>query len=263
MFIAILALKALTAGTAVLTISLIAERVSPRVAGIIAGAPLGALMSFYMLGLEQGVGFVTDSVAHAVAGMSGVLAFTVGYRAVTLRAGRYNIAKSVIGGLLAFLATATALETVDFVILTALPLTIAVCIVAGYHFRRDADIRVANPARLTLSLMALRAGLAAVTVVTMVSIAAFVGTRWTGVLMGFPFTLLPTMLIIHLTYSREHVLALLNGFPLGLGSVLTYLVTVPWTFPALGVHLGTLTSLAAAMVYLVLLSLVIRWLRRR
>ena len=257
-----LAIKAAAAGAIVLGLSVLAERVSPRIAGILSGAPLGALISFYILGVENGTGFVIASVPHAIAGMSGVLAFVAAYHWASLRVTRFNVALSALAGLFGYLVVALVFERITFTAVTALPVTVLIAALTGYLFRRTEDIRVAHPARLSLGLLALRAGSAASLVVAVVSLSKVLGPRWAGVLIGFPMTLLPTMAIVHMTYSREHVHALVLGFPLGVGSVLTYLLTVPWSFGTLGVHLGTLVALLAAWGYLIGLSLLFGLLRR-
>ena len=73
--------------------------------------------------------------------------------------------------------------------------------------------------------------------------------------MAFPMTLLPTMVIIHLSYSKEHVYALLSAFPVGLGSVIFYIVAVGETFTRFGVTVGTISALAVAWAYLMLLPI--------
>lgn len=256
-------IKAAFAGGVVLGISLIAERVSPRVAGIISGAPLGALISYLFLGAEKGVGFVTASIPHAIAGMSGVLIFVSLYHAASSRVSAYAPLIGTAAGLVGFIIVALVLRAIDFSIIGALAVAVGAASTAGYLLRRVVDIRVVTPVRMTLGLLSLRAGFAAALVVSAVGLAKALGSIWAGILMGFPMTLLPTMLIVHLTYSKEHVYAMLRGFPLGIGSVICYLLTVPTTFPAFGVVLGTLASLAVALTYLALLSAVFRWMRRR
>lgn len=263
MFLLLLAIKAAAAAAIVLGLSVLAERTTPRIAGIISGAPLGALITFYMLGLEKGTAFVVASVPHAIAGMSGVLVYVAAFHWVSLRVSRLSIAAGHFASLLAYLAAALTLERIAFTWETALPLTTVITIAVGYLFRRNEDIRVTNPARLTFGLLALRAGSAAMLVVTAVSLAKALGPSWAGVLIGFPLTLLPTMVIVQLTYSLGHVHAMLKGFPVGVGSVLTYLMVVPWSFTTLGVHLGSAVALAAAWSYLIGLTLFYRWRRRR
>lgn len=263
MDLAFLATKTAIAGVIVLGISLVAERVSPRAAGIISGAPMGALISYYFLGLEEGIDFVTASVPYAVAGMSGVMAFVCGYYVASTRVRGFNPLLSTIAGLAGFLAAAVSMRGVAFSALGGLAVAAAAALLAGTLLRRAVDIRVVAPVRMTFGLLALRAGSAAALVVSVVSLAKILGPAWAGILMGFPMTLLPSILIVHVTYSKEHAYAMLRGFPLGIGSVLSYLLSVPFSFPAFGVHLGTLASLAIALCYLAALSLLFRWRRRR
>jgi hypothetical protein len=67
---------------------------------------------------------------------------------------------------------------------------------------------------------------------------------------GFPATLLPTLLIIHLTYGRATALALLRNFPLGVVSVVIYVAGVSGFFPRLGIYAGTAAALAVSVAYL-------------
>ena len=91
---------------------------------------------------------------------------------------------------------------------------------------------------------------------------AVLGPPLGGLLMAFPMTLLPTMLIVHLTYSAAHVHAMLSAFPVGLGSVIVYIVAVSETFPHYGVTWGSLSALAAAWTYLMVLPLGFKMVRR-
>jgi uncharacterized membrane protein (GlpM family) len=262
MDLVILIIKAAFAGAIVLGISMIAERVSPRAAGIISGAPLGALISYYFLGIEQGIEFVIESIPHAVAGMSGVLVFISLYHAVSSRIERYNLLLSTLAGVLGFFCFALILQNITFSIVEGLVVAVTAALLAGFLLRRAVDIRVVAPVRMTMQLLSLRAGFAAALVVSVVGLAKILGPVWAGILMGFPMTLLPTLLIVHVTYSKEHVYAMLRGFPLGIGSVLCYLLTVPISFPALGVNFGTMASLAVALGYLAVLSMLFKWRRR-
>lgn len=263
MMIFTLVLKAVFAGAVVLGLSLTAERLSPRIAGIISGAPLGALISYYLLGLEKGVDFVAASVPHAIVGIAGVLMFVVTYHAVSIRAKKRGALKSTSAGLLAFMVIAFIVREFEFTILTALPVTAGVALLAGILFRRAEDLRVVKPVKLTFWLLVLRAGMSAILVVSVVTFAKILGPVWAGVLMGFPMIWLPTILIIELTYSREHAHAMFRGFPIGIGSVVTYLASVPWSFSTLGVHVGTIVSLGLALIYLASVTMIFTLLKHR
>jgi len=261
-----IAIKIVAAAVIVLVFSVLAERVGPRLAGILMGAPLGALISYYFVGREAGTDYVVASVPHAIAGLVGTLAFTYAYFRATARFSNlspfWNAGAGTAAGLAVYLAWSLAIQDINFTIPLALGLFLPFMAIFTLLFRRVADIKVRDPARLTPSLMAVRAGGAALLVSFISTIAVFLGPAWSGLLMGFPMTLLPTMLIVHLTYSKEHVHAFLGAFPVGIGSMVVYVVAVSETFPRFGVDLGTVSALAAAWTYLSVLTLAFRWARR-
>jgi uncharacterized membrane protein (GlpM family) len=63
----------------VVLLSLIAEWASPRIAGIASGYPLGAAISLYFIGLENGSGFAARSALFTAAGLAATIAFVGGY----------------------------------------------------------------------------------------------------------------------------------------------------------------------------------------
>jgi len=255
------ATKIAAAAVIVLGLSVVAERVSPRAAGILSGAPLGALITFYFVGMEAGTDFVVASVPHAVAGMSGTLLYVYIYYRVSAHPSRWAPLISAVAGLAGYFAVAFSFNALTFTLITGLMVIIPVMVGAGMLMRRTEMVLVRTPARLTLGLLAVRAGTAAALVSTVASLAQILGPTWAGLLVAFPMTLLPTMLIIHVTYSETHVQAMLQGFPLGIGSLITYLVAVTYTFPAFGVHVGTLAAVAASMVYLAAVPVIMRSLK--
>ena len=67
------------AGSTVLILSVVAERLASRAADIIAGAPLGALIWYYLLRIEKGIYFLTAGIPHVIVGISSVLIFAAAY----------------------------------------------------------------------------------------------------------------------------------------------------------------------------------------
>ena len=72
----ILIIKVATATAVVLGLSVLAERLGPRLAGVLMGAPLGALIDYYLS--ARGA---PNSLppAHTLLGMTGTLMFTYAY----------------------------------------------------------------------------------------------------------------------------------------------------------------------------------------
>lgn len=67
--------------------------------------------------------------------------------------------------------------------------------------------------------------------------------------------MLPFVLIIHFTYDKKHVYAILENVPKGIGSLVVYSLAVSVTYPTYGVYGGTLIAYALATTYLVLIHL--------
>ena len=255
----ILFIKIIATTVFVLGFSILAERCSPRLAGILMGAPLGALVSYFFIGQEAGPEYVVAGTPFAAAGMTGTLMFTYAYYRTSVWCSdwppHWNAFSATLIGVAVYLIFIATIKGFAFNIVFALTLVIPAMFLGTFMFRKLGDLAVTAPPQLTLRLLFMRASGAALLVSLISSLATSLGPVWGGLLMAFPMTLLPTMVIIHLSYSKEHVYALLSAFPVGLGSVIVYIVAVGETFPRFGVAGGTISALAAAWVYLMLLPI--------
>ena len=257
MFDTVLMAKVLSSGGIVLGLSLLAERVGPRVAGVLSGAPLGAVMVYFFLGLEVGPEPVIASIPHAVAGLTGTLVFVFAYWRASLWPFRFGIFYSPAVGVAAFLAVVLVLSRIPFTHGAALALTGAAGIFFGLLFRARIDnLRISWRVRMTPLVVGLRVGLSTIFVVSVIGLAEILGPTWAGLLIGFPMTLLPFLLIVHMTHSREHAHALIRNFPIGIVALIIYLLSIPLTFLAFGIVPGTAVSLSAACLYLIVLPFI-------
>jgi len=243
--------KAFWSGAIVLALSLIAERVSTRLAGILSGAPIGVTMVFFFVGLERGPHYIADSVPFAIASLTGTAAFAYAYVRASQWFTKLNATMSAVCGSLAFVAVSLVLIRIPFGLIGALAVTLTSLAILGYLLRGIGDHAVDQPIRITLRLMLARSGMAALFVVCIISLAESLGSDWTGLLIGFPMTFLPTLFIIHATYGREHTHTIIQNFPFGVTSLIVYVLAVTESFPRLGVIGGTVASLLVAIAYLV------------
>lgn len=234
----------------VLGLSFLAERVSTRVAGIVAGAPQNTVLLYLFVGLDMGVEHVVSSTPHGLASFSATIAFVLAYYFASRACVRWPAAAGALAGTIVFFAIAAALSQVHFTLLEAMALTLTVVLVAHWIFKRIDFIAVTAPVRYTPGLLVLRGGIAALFIVASIAAAEILGTRWTGLLTGFPAILLPTLLIINITYGTASTHAIIRNIPLGVTSILLYILTVPITFPNFGILGGTAASLAASLLYL-------------
>lgn len=247
-----LAAKALWSAGIVLGLSAIAERVNTRTAGILAGAPITSVLVYLFVGLEMGPHYVVESVPHGIAAFTATLAFVIGYHRGSVWFGRNAAPLCALLGTGAFGAVALALVRVPFGIASATAMTLAAAGLSFWFFRTIEFVRVERPVRYTFRLMLLRASGAALLVIGAIKVAEALGPRWTGLMAGFPATLLPTLLILHFTYGQPQALAVIRNFPLGLGSIVLFILSVSFTFPLVGVNYGTLASLMLSLTYLML-----------
>jgi uncharacterized membrane protein (GlpM family) len=248
--------KVVWSAAVVLGLSAVAERVSMRIAGILAGAPQNVVLVYFFVGRDMGIDHVTQSTPHAIASFSATIAFALAYYWGSSYFPRYSAVAGALIGVAAFTVAAGILSTIPFTLTSATTLTLCVMGLAVWLVRRIELMPLAMPVGYTPSLLLLRGTVAAVLIVGVITLAEILGTRWTGLLTGFPTIVLPTLLIIHLTYGAAQTHAIIRNFPVGMGSIILYILSVPITFPRWGVYGGTAASLAVSFLYLAAVALI-------
>ncbi|HSO18345.1 MAG TPA: hypothetical protein VLT88_02740 [Desulfosarcina sp.] len=251
-------IKALVSIVIVLLLSLIAEWAGPRVAGIASGYPLGAAITLFFIGLENGKGFAARSALFTAAGLAATVAFVSGYllgvRLAGSRGRRTALPVSISLGLVAYGSCAGLLTFLSIDRVSA-PLIAGMAIaLSAWSFRSIPDVKIKQRIRLGFAVALSRAGFAAAVILVITSVAGAVGPSWAGIFSAFPITMLPLLAIIQYTYQPEHVRTIIKNVPRGLGSLLIYaMVVASYTIP-LGIGWATLLGYIAATVYLILLE---------
>lgn len=231
---------------AVLGLSLVAERISARAAGVLAGFPHGIAIVLYFIGIEQGVEFAAEAARFAIAGLSAnvVLAY------VYAQLAHWRVLWASIGALAAFLGTATLLRIIAPGPGMAALLTLVTAAVIWVLLQKTQAEDHSKKPKVKPAEMLLRALFAALIVVLITGGAALVGPGWAGLLAGFPVVTFPLLVIIHARHGAIPIRAIVRHYPFGLLSLLAFTLTVSWGFSALGIGLGTLLGLAVALVFL-------------
>ena len=242
--------KGLWSASVVLAMAAIAERVSPRIAGILSGMPLSAVIVYFFVGQDMGIEFAVASVPHGVAAFTATLAYVLAYYFVSRSLTRFAVVGSTLSGVVAFFAVAFVLAAIPFTLVSATGVTVAVMAGSIWLFRRIEFVTVETPVRYTARLLLARGGIAAVLIVIVITVAELLEPKWTGILAGFPTTFLPTLLILHVTYGVANTHAMMRSFPIGMGSILLFILSVTVTFPHWGVYGGTAASLAVSLTYI-------------
>ncbi len=234
----------------VLGLAWVAERLSPRVAGILSGYPLGVAVALFFVGVENGADFAAASAVYTVAGFSASLALVAAYRAVALRVTTCQAVLAPLLSVFFFLLVAAALSRIPLGLLGGTALTLASMLLCLWHFRGVENALIGRRVQLSALALFLRAATVAATVLLITGSARLVGEEWTGVLSAFPITLFPFLVILHWTYGWPQVQTVIKNFPLGMGALLTYALAVALSYPRIGVLAGTALSFVVASAYL-------------
>lgn len=246
----LLLVKILTATLIVVTLSVVAEKASPRVSGLLAGYPLGTALALFFYGLELGPRFAADAAVYALLGLIATQSFVYVYYQTSLRLKCWSPLTSSVSAIAAFLLVAHLFSYLPALPLVVIGLTIASMGLFIFLLRKLPEATIERSVHLGPRVLLLRAVLSAALIVLITALAHWVGERWAGLLSGFPITLFPFILIIHLTYRPAHVHTIIKNFPKGMGALVLYAISVYLLYPRLGIYAGTLAAFAVASLYL-------------
>jgi len=250
----------------VIGITWIAERVSSRFAGVLLGFPLGAGVSLLFIGLEQGSEFAAQSGQWTMQGLTPTLLWCLSYQLLAVKMRQLSRPVTVFLSLVISLCCylpATLLVTQFSP--NSFPLRLILTLVSLLFFALI--FRRINPASCTIrplpfswALLVGRALLTGLIILAITESAAHVGIRWSGVFSAFPATILPVVLILHTHYGSEILCSLFRELPMGMLAIVVFSLAVAWSYPIMGIGLGTISSYAIAGAYLLLYEM---WLRKR
>lgn len=250
----------------VLGLSILAERAGPRVAGVLSGYPLGTAILLFFIAIEQGVPFARESAVYALPGLIATLAFLYAYYLVSramARSSRWvQMPAASLASFAAFVFVSWLGQLFTFSLFEAAGALLLAMGVSIFLFRAIENVSIGQRVRITRSIVAIRAAIAALIVVAISGAAAVIGPRWAGLFSGFPVTLYPMILILHWSYGIAPVHTVIRNFPRGMGALLIYIVSVCFTYPQFGAGVGTVLAFGAATIYLVGYSSVVWWRSR-
>ncbi len=242
----------------VVVLSVLAEAVSPRLAGIVSGYPLGAAVSLFFMGFEIGPAFAAQSALSTMLGLVATLVFAYGYYQCSVLAGRLGKGGTILlasmTGICGYFLTAWGLHQLPSGLMVSLLLPMGAILLFHHLFRNIDEVEILERPSVSAGLLAGRALFAALFIVLVTATARVVGPGWAGLFAAFPMTVLPLLLVIHYSYDTAHVHAILKSFPKGLGSLVVYTLSVFSFYPVQGVYLGTLSAYAFATLYLIVVQ---------
>ncbi|QXP79522.1 MULTISPECIES: hypothetical protein [Winogradskyella] len=245
-------IKLIVAILFVIGLSILAENVSTKIAGILSGYPSGSAITLFFFGLEVSPDFAAESAVFNMIGLTATLSFVYIYYMASKFFTKFNILLSSLSAILGYFAIVSLLQLIDVnkYIAALIPVTFSFLYI--YLFKKIKNVNIQTKAKLNYRILFVRAFFAALIILLITSVPRFVGPNLAGLFSAFPTTLFPLILIIHFTYSKEHVHTIIKNVPIGMFSLIIYSLVISIVYPLFGIYVGTIISFAAATVYLLI-----------
>lgn len=244
-------IKLIVAIAFVIGLSVLAENVSPKVAGILSGYPSGSAITLFFFGLEVSPDFAAESAVYNMIGLSATLSFVYIYYIASRHFKKHNILLSSLSAIIGYFIIVSLLHGIEINKYIAILIPILFSFIYIYLFKNIKNINIQTKVKLNYRILFVRAFLAALIILLITSVPKFVGSTWAGLFSAFPTTLFPLMLIIHFTYSKEHVHTVIKNVPIGMFSLIIYSLTISIVYPLFGIYMGTIISFGVATIYLI------------
>lgn len=247
----------------VLGLGAIAVRVSPKIAGLLSGYPLGTALALFFIGLEISPTFAAESAIHTLAGFTATMALGAGYWLCGRKPGLKGVLTGTAGAIAAWFMVSLVLAQFEFTRLTGTLVTLCAIVFFTWIFQRIPDSLATARQSFSWGALSIRALLATVIIFAITSLAHWVPPAWAGTLAAFPVTMLPFLLILHISQGPAPTATVIKHYPMGLGSLLSYALCVSYTYETLGIALGTLAGFGVATLWLIGWLQAQRWLVAR
>ncbi len=257
----LLIVKSIAVVALVLSLSYIAEKVSPKVSGILSGLPVGSSITLLFFAIENGVDYVTKVALYNIHGLFAALAFSIGYYISTFYKGKFEIFMSLLISFIAYLIIAFILAYVPpHVVLTPL-IVITLMLIASIYFAKKENFAIDKKVKTSISDIFFRSLLTISIFLVISSLPKYVPSNIAGIFSSFPTILLPLMLIIHFRHSRLQARTVIKNTPFGLSSVVIYSLVVYFAYAKIGIVFGTIVALIASVLYVVIQGKVLRYFK--
>ena len=256
-WVALLIAKIVVSAGFVLLGTAAAERLGPRLGGLIAATPQMAVVSLIFFAIEQGHTFAAQSSFWNIPGMCStipvLLAYLVATKLVTTPR-LASVAAGVMVGAASFGLAASLYGAIPLTYATVVPFAAIVCGVTSWMVRGLPETAVLRRVPTSPVLLAARAAVSAITVVTVTSLAHLLGPKWSGLIVAFPVNTLPVIVILHWHYGSGVIKPFIKRFPSGAFGVCLFNVVAFLCLERLGLVLTVALAYAVDLAYIVLVA---------
>jgi len=252
-------IKAISVIILVLSLTIIAEKVSTRVSGFLSGLPIGSLITLVFFAIEYGIDYVEQTALYNIHGLFAVLAFCYGYYLSTFHTGKFGVLFSLMISFIFYIIIAYILSFISpHIVLTPI-VAFTLLLISAIYFSKKEDYKIAKTNKISLMDMLLRAILTVSIFLVITSFPQYLPLNLAGIFSSFPTILLPLLLIIHFKHNNLQARTIIKNTPFGLTSVVLYSFLVYLTYPTLGIFYGTLLSLILSIIFVLILTKLLKY----
>ena len=245
----------------VLTLSFVAEKLSPKISGILSGLPLGSSITLIFFAIENGVDYVTKVALYNIHGLFAALAFSIGYYISTFYKGKFEIFLSLLISFISYLVIAFILAYVPPHVFFTPFIVIVLMLIATIYFAKKENFSIDKKIKTSLSDILFRSILTISIFLVVSSLPKYVPSNIAGIFSSFPTVLLPLMLIIHFRHSNLQARTIIKNTPFGLSSVVIYSLVVYFSYSKIGILYGTILALFCSVLYVLIQGKVLKFFK--
>ena len=244
-----------------MSLSYIAEKVNPKVSGILSGLPVGSSITLVFFAIENGVDYVTKVALYNIHGLFAALAFSIGYYISTFYKGKFEIFLSLLISFISYLIIAFILAYVPPHVFFTPFIVITLMLIASIYFAKKENFTIDKSVKTSLSDILFRSILTISIFLIVSSLPKYVSSNIAGIFSSFPTILLPLLLIIHFRHSKLQARTIIKNTPFGLSSVVIYSLVVYFTYEKIGILYGTLTALICSVLYVFIQGKILKFFK--
>ena len=245
----------------VLTLSFVAEKLSPKISGILSGLPLGSSITLIFFAIENGVDYVTKVALYNIHGLFAALAFSIGYYISTFYKGKFEIFLSLLISFISYLVIAFILAYVPPHVFFTPFIVIVLMLIATIYFAKKENFSIDKKIKTSVSDILFRSILTISIFLVVSSLPKYVPSNIAGIFSSFPTVLVPLMLIIHFRHSNLQARTIIKNTPFGLSSVVIYSLVVYFSYTKIGILYGTILALFCSVLYVLIQGKVLKFFK--
>jgi hypothetical protein len=245
----------------VLTLSFVAEKLSPKISGILSGLPLGSSITLIFFAIENGVDYVTKVALYNIHGLFAALAFSIGYYISTFYKGKFEIFLSLLISFISYLVIAFILAYVPPHVFFTPFIVIVLMLIATIYFAKKENFSIDKKIKTSVNDILFRSILTIFIFLVVSSLPKYVPSNIAGIFSSFPTVLLPLMLIIHFRHSNLQARTIIKNTPFGLSSVVIYSLIVYFSYSKIGILYGTILALFCSVLYVLIQGKVLKFFK--